>query len=759
MLSSLLTFAISLIYHSDSDSEEDDDNEEEDNNENEEMLELSSSSEDDGEEDGEEDEEESPSRRGKKSTPSPPVAKRRKITIRQPTRDKPAARKKTATSASTAAWGSLFKRVLEKDETPESSLLAALGQVGNTASKRKGAKNKKLVELTRSLIRDHFQDANAVHIQLYNLVFRMCGGTREANLPPTVDLENLSDEDLTEYITGVVQSMEATAAPDVLWMAAPPAGGAKLQFRTLYQEFWHGLGVAALESTVTAAVSNKKEKKGRENSDSDDEDDSDKEDDEQGAQSSPRFQVEVVRSIVTRLVELSFLLQEDLRSAIVTALYSLATALLHKTVELREKLETAERQFHAAKRHKQRRKSEALKIQVDTGKRMIQDLEDIVKESVGSVFMKRYKDINPHIRSSSMLALADFSVIRPDIFFDKKYLKYPGWTLNDKEAVVRNAALQAFLRPCQAGNYDENVMDAVTEKFAMRLADCTLDVDTSVQECAMELLLFLTRAGLLESIQDEETWRQINTRAVDADTTPAVRKFALEIIIEQIGAFDDDMADNDANAIERLHQLAGWVCHSLGSGDIPLDRMRFELSAYIVQSMRECPQHGSLVRNFPALVKAFEDSLVVEVSQSGSKKGQRERVLADAKQRVLLEFLMSAVEEEVQLSEPEHVMDIDLKEPEKKGNKVSVQEEMTRNLLPSLPKLVKSFKSETVLLRRLVKLPLYFCEFYRTSCVGLFMEILFSLLFSPNLQRRPRAVFRTRNATTRNFWRLGPNVL
>lgn len=668
------------------------------------MLELSSSEGDDEDSDEEEEEQDKEESRRKKSTPSPPVAKRRKIIIHQPGLEKTAARKKPAASASTAAWESLFQRVLEKDETPENSLLAALWQVGRTAGKRRGAKNGKLVELTRSLVRDHFQDANAVHVRLYNLIFRMCGGTGEATLASTVDLENLSDDDLSGYITAVVQSMEGTAVTDVLWTAAPPSGGAKLQFRALCQEFWHGLGVAALESTAATAIS---EKRDGENADSDDEDDNDGD-----AKSSPRFQVEVVRSLVTRLVEMAFLHQEDLRSAFVMALYSLATALLHKTVDLREKLQTAERQLQAAKRHKQRRKSEALKIQVDTGKRMIQDLEDIVKESVFAVFHKRYKDVNPHIRSSSMLALADFCVIRPDIFFSKQYLKYPGWTLNDKEAVVRIAALKAFLRPFQSGNCDERVMEVVAEKFATRFTDCTIDVDTSVQENALELLLLLARAGLLDSMQDADTWNQINTRALDADTTPTARKFALEFIIEQLTGFDEDMADTDALAVERLDQLAGWASHTLGSGDIPLDHMRFDLAAYIVQSLRACPEHESLVCNFAALVKCLENSLVAGVSPDGSKRGQRQRIIADAKQRVLLEFLMAAVEEEVQLSEPEHVMDIDLKEPEKKGIKVSVQEEMTRALLPSVPNIFKSFKSETVLLRRLIKLPLYLCTLH-----------------------------------------------
>ena len=124
-----------------------------------------------------------------------------------------------------------------------------------------------------------------------------------------------------------------------------------------------------------------------------------------------------------------------------------------------------------------------------------------------------------------------------------------------------------------------------------------------------------------------------------------------------------------------------------------------------------CPAHEPLVRNFGALVKSLEDSLDVNVSHGGSQKAQRERTLADAKQRILLEFLMTSVEEEVQLSSPEQVVDVDLREPEsKKRKKVSVQEDMTLALLSTLPKLVQSFKSETPLLRRLAKLPLYFCK-------------------------------------------------
>lgn len=729
--------------------ESDDEDDEEENEEEMEVEESSSSSEneDDEEDDDESDAEEPASlRRSKKS--SPPAPKRRKISITRPRAKSTTPKKKV--SGNSPAWRSLFANILDKDETPETSLVAALRDVGGIATtKRNATKNPKLEALTRQLIRDHFEDPNAVHVRLYNLIFRICGGTPDGMLPDDVDLENLSGDELSDYMSVLVQTMEETNISDVLWTAAPPAQNAntKLQFRNLYQEFWHGLGVSALSSTAAAAMAS-----GKGGSESDSDNDMDEGDDKEGkgALSSPRFQVEAVRSLVARLVELAFVQEENLRSAMTTAAYSIATAILHKTVELREQLQTAQRQHQAARRNKQRRKSDALKTQVDTSKRMIEDLEEIIMGSIITVFMKRYKDINPHIRAASMLALADFCVIRPDLFFETKYLKYPAWTLNDKDAVVREAALTAFSRPCQVKIFDERVMEGVVEKFISRFADCSIDVDTTVQERAMEFLLILNRSGLLDGVNDNELWDQINLRALDENTTPAVRTYALLFIIEQLDAFDSEVKGSDANNVERINQLAQWVSHNIAEGDIPLDRMRFDLSGYIIQSMRAIPEHQPLARNFVALVKAFEDSLVVNVSHGSSEKGNREVIKADAKQRVLLEFLMASIEEEVQLSSPEQVVDIDLRQPETKAKqKASVQDEMTRALLPTLPMLVKSFKSETALLRRLAKLPLYFCEYDSTCCCIAVGCAHPNPCFSVCMQHQLCVVYRTKSVITR----------
>lgn len=693
-----------FLFSSDSDSEE------EDNEEEEEMMELSSSDSDDDNDD--EDDDEPPpasSRSKKKSSPSPPPKLR---TIATP-RSRALKKQKTTVvkKGTAAAWKSLTKGVLDDNETPENSILAALLQAGSGA-KSKG-KNFKLDDLTRRLIRDHHQDANAMHVRLYNFIFRVCGASTEANMPTNADLENLGGEEFGEYISAVVKSMEGSDMnTEVLWTAAPPSATVKLQFRALFQDFFYGLGMAAMETTASPSATGE----------TDEEQDSDDDDEETGggAQSSMRFQVEVARSLIDRLIEIAFLQQEDLRAAVVSALYSFATALLSKTEELREKLQTAQRQLQAAKRNKQKRKSEALKTQVDTGRRTIEDLEEIVKESILSIFMKRYKDTCPHVRAASMVALGDFAVIRPDIFFDKKYLKYPGWTLNDKDAVVREAALAAFLRPVQKRPPgQEAVTKLLVDKFCDRWTDCTKDVDTRVQERATELLLYMSRESYMDNVDDEEIWNQINLRALQADTTPEVRRLGLLFVIEQLGAFDD-LPDQTSTDIAKFSEMANWTAHQISMNEIPFDQIHFEYCAYIIQSMRACKEYFSLARNFDAMVQALDESLSTKLVHSG-KKGREERSRNDAKQRVLLEFLITAVEEEVQLFSPDNVFDPDLRaiEPHgKKGKTAPAQEELTRALLPTLPRLMNSFKTETPLLRRLAELPVYFGTL-TVQCLGL----------------------------------------
>ena len=169
----------------------------------------------------------------------------------------------------------------------------------------------------------------------------------------------------------------------------------------------------------------------------------------------------------------------------------------------------------------------------------------------------------------------------------KRYL----FDTSDKDEVVRISALEGLLLPFQSVNsvknsgidIDLSLMEHVITKFLPRIADSVIDVSVSVQESGMKLLLALLRTGLLDDIEDENMWNQINLCALANDTSPEVRRNALYFIMEQLEAFDeeDDGSNqgdgpnskkegkqSDRRATQRLDAIASWAAHALTDGQV-----------------------------------------------------------------------------------------------------------------------------------------------------------------------------------------------
>ena len=553
-----------------------------------------------GEDDGDQEEEYTPrtaariTRRITSSvTPKRSPAKARKIIVGR--RETDMSKKKAPRKAVNSAVATFAKRFLDKNETPEHSLVAALlhcsprkqeASSQSLSALRKHMRGKEtpytsnLIETAMHLIDEHQHDPNAAQVGLYNLLFRSVGATYESLLDPAdVDLENISDEDMTEYVLAVVQSMEETPLEQVLLLAENTPGTkvpvAAREYHAIYREFWYLLGVTALSDSLSGncSTTHKRHKTSKKEDDDEEEEDCDDEaNDTSQAPQGFRFQIETIREILKRMIELSCLTQDDLRAGTTIAVYELSVAILERTVELREKLGVAQRQLHVAKKSRMKRKAEALESQKEVWNRMCTELEELVTGTVTGMFMKRYKDIHPHIRAESMHSMSRFVVIRPDIFLKNAFLKYMGWMLSDKTAIVRVKAIEGLLAPFKANQellprnkrdgvkskLDTSLMAGIAEKFAQRLSDCGMDVDLSVQERAMELLLAFSRDGLLDSITDQDLWKQINDRALAKDTSASVRRTGLLFVLEQLEAFDSDSIRSESDIVERINALASW---------------------------------------------------------------------------------------------------------------------------------------------------------------------------------------------------------
>jgi cohesin complex subunit SA-1/2 len=428
----------------------------------------------------------------------------------------------------------LARKVLFEED--RNSLLEKLLNCDDESSLRK---------ICQELIKIQRDNSIACEMMLINLMFRVVGGTPSSYLPEDCELEEMGNDDWARVITDLVDDMRY-CAPDYVLLCADPDGASPTksaslstalhQFRELYTKFWFTLSQLALED------------------------------------STGRFEIEMVRNWLNRTHELTLVAQPDIRAASVLASLQISLGVLDRTISLRSREVTQERQCKCSSG----KKKEQLQNSVDGLRRNRQDLEEIVNSTFSTVFMSRYRDSNPFIRAENIMALSNMIIMRPDIYLSDKYLKYIGWTLSDKESCVRKASLLALTAPFGSKAIDLSAMSNVIRRFLPRLADCTIDVDINIQEIAMSLFLQLDRANFLEDFEDDSLWAQINNRALASDASPQVRRDALQFILNQLEAFDYDeighgsdknwtkskkaslVQSTNKNASKQLSTLAGW---------------------------------------------------------------------------------------------------------------------------------------------------------------------------------------------------------
>lgn len=602
-----------------------------------------------------------------------------------------------------AALSALAKKVLDPSETPQTSLMAALldsakptpdldsSSIRSSTSRPVTMYTAQLVSVARRLLQDH--EPNSMHIQLLNLLFRSVGGSYQTNIKDGTDLEELDDNEWDNLVTEVVQVMRDSDLE--LLTANPDDKLGTREYRAIYHEFWYRLGTVILSFTPVGQV-----------------------DDQEGPTASSsnftsnRFQVELMRDLISRMTELVLVGQPDLRAAATTAVWELAKASTERTVELTAKLDTAQRQHTASKG--QSRKLQALEHSMDTWKRHKTELEVVVEEAViQGVFIRRYRDSNPHIRRESLDALRDLILLRPDIFLKDKYLKYLGWMASDKDATVRLAALKGLLAPFKYNQdkrptslqFDVQSMQNVCRKFLPRIADCTDDSQSlEVQEISMELIVKLANEGFLDDWDDDAGWDRLNLKALDATSTHTVRKNALYLILDQLDCFDD--AGHDARSrtsvtplserqlIVRIEAVARWIAHLLTDGTIEINKIKVELADHVVKSLRDMPEHKDLTTSWTAILKA--------VGSESPQQSRREKEEI-AKTAVLLRMLACSAELEATPAE------LGSNKKRKQDGHASTQkkEALSQALLKNLPGLLTSFNSDHMSMRSLTKLPQY----------------------------------------------------
>ncbi|KAK7337377.1 hypothetical protein VNO77_17946 [Canavalia gladiata] len=159
--------------------------------------------------------------------------------------------------------------------------------------------------------------------------------------------------------------------------------------------------------------------------------------------------------------------------------------------------ETTRRQLDAEKKKRtEGPRAESLNKRFSDTHERITLLEEMMRKIFTGLFVHRYRDIDPNIRMSCIESLGAWILSYPSLFLQDLYLKYLGWTLNDKNAGVRKASINALQNLYEV---DDNVptLGLFTERFSGRMIELADDSDVSVAVHAIGLVKQLLRHQLI----------------------------------------------------------------------------------------------------------------------------------------------------------------------------------------------------------------------------------------------------------------------
>ena len=175
----------------------------------------------------------------------------------------------------------------------------------------------------------------------------------------------------------------------------------------------------------------------------------------------------------------------------------------------------------------------------DAERKRLQVEESLQISIFDTVYVHRYRDVDPKIRVDCVTALGNWIVTLPDKFFEGIYLRYLGWVLADTYAPTRAEVIKQLTRLFK--NKDNVArLRTFTERFRTRLVEMAMrDSEVGIRASTVELLGLIRDTGLLEPDDIDNVGRLV------FDAEPKVRKAVT-------GFFAENIEDIYDNSIEEL---------------------------------------------------------------------------------------------------------------------------------------------------------------------------------------------------------------
>ncbi|KAI1960370.1 cohesin complex subunit [Ophidiomyces ophidiicola] len=230
------------------------------------------------------------------------------------------------------------------------------------------------------------------------------------------------------------------------------------------------------------------------------------------------------------------------RHTATTISLAIATSMCHIAKQVSTTLSNTRKQLETEKKKKTTNKGRigALQTKIKENEQKLETIDGFLHDSFDTVFVHRYRDVDPKIRAECITALGVWIATYRQVFFEGQYLRYLGWVLSDTVSHTRSVVVHQLYRLFQ--NKD-NIpgLKAFTERFRPRLVEMAVrDAETSVRAVAVELSDLVRDAGLLEPDDIDSVGRLV------LDSEARVRKAAGKFFVANI----QDVYDAQTEGLE-----------------------------------------------------------------------------------------------------------------------------------------------------------------------------------------------------------------
>ncbi|XP_069502525.1 cohesin subunit SA-3 [Ambystoma mexicanum] len=331
-----------------------------------------------------------------------------------------------------------------------------------------------------------------------------------------------------------------------------------------------------------------------------------------------------------------------------------------------------------------------------------EEIENMMNAVFKGVFVHRYRDAIPEIRAVCMEEMGVWMKNYSYSFLNDGYLKYIGWTLNDKQGYVRLTCLKT-LQALYCNKEMSGKLELFTSRFKDRMVSMVLDKEDGVSVAAIQLLTLIQQnmEDLLSSEDCENVYPLVfaSNRAIASAAGEFLYK---KLFLPEVEAAAKNKGRRGVSGSFFLLLVAFFI-----------ESEYHEHAAYLVDSLWD---------SAAPLLKDWEGLTALLLEESS----EEEEELNDKEEGALIEILASSIRQAVEGQPPVgRVSRKKIVTMKEKKAQADEKVKLTQHLILVLPQLLAKFSPDTEKVAVLLRLPHFLeLEIYCTSRLEKYLELL-----------------------------------